>query len=298
MASPTIFLFLSILSSTGIFLIFRLIEKRGIATFPVIVVNYIIASTLGFVLSRRTYTDIDSFPPPFYVLAIIIGVLFIVMFFVVGRSSQKAGMGITTIAGKMSVIFPIAFSILYDPDDILSPLKLAGILITLPGVILTILKKKQGMSDPAFIYLPLILFIGMGVVDSLVKLAQYRYISESNLPLFTTILFSISALVGIGISLTRKNHLVSMYRAGVLFWGTCLGISNFGSIYFLVRTLDHHDPVKGSLDSSIVFGINNIGIVSFSVLLGLLIFREKLSGQNITGIVICILAILLLAFSA
>jgi multidrug transporter EmrE-like cation transporter len=47
-----------------------------------------------------------------------------------------------------------------------------------------------------------------------------------------------------------------------------------------------------------VFGINNIGIVSFSVLLGLLIFREKLSGKNIAGIIICMLAILLLAFSA
>ena len=298
MASPTIFLFLSILSSTGIFLIFRLIEKRGISTFPVIVVNYIVASSIGFILSRGISLDTGSFPVPFYLLAILIGVLFIVMFYLVGRSSYKSGMGITTIAGKMSVIFPITFSILYDPEDVLSPLKLAGILLTLPGLLLTVLKKKQALTDPSSVYLPLILFVGMGVVDSMVKLAQYRYISENNLSFFTAILFSISALVGIGISLFRKDHLLSLYRPGVLFWGTCLGMVNFGSIYFLVRTLDHHDPLKGKLDSSIVFGINNIGIVSFSVLLGYLLFREKLTRQNVAGIFTCILAILLLSFSA
>jgi drug/metabolite transporter (DMT)-like permease len=297
-ASPTIFLILSILSSTGIFLIFRLIEKRNIETFPVIVVNYIIASILGLVMSWRTTADKEPFPAPFYILAITIGVLFIIMFFILGRSTQKAGMGITTIAGKMSVIFPIAFSILYDPEDVLSPLKLAGILLTLPGVLLTVFKKKQRIPEVSVIYLPLILFVGMGFVDSLVKLAQHRYIHENNLPVFITILFSISALTGIGSCLFRKNCLASLYRAGVLLWGTFLGMVNFGSIYFLVRALDHSDPLRGSLDSSIVFGINNIGIVSFSVLLGLLIFREKLSGKNIAGIFICMLAILLLAFSA
>ncbi len=298
MASPTIFLLLSIFSSTGIFLIFRLIEKRGIGTFPVIVINYIVPSALGFSLSRGILLDGAAFPLPFYFLATLIGVLFIVMFFVVGRSSQKAGMGITTIAGKMSVIFPIAFSILYDPEDVLSALKMVGILVTLPGVLLTVWKKKQDLPDPAYIYLPLILFIGMGVVDSLVKLAQYSYISEHNLSLFTAILFSISALVGLGISLFSKDRLLSLFRPGVLFWGICLGTVNFGSIYFLVRTLDHEDPVTGKLDSSIVFGINNIGIVSLSLLLGFLLFSEKLSRQNIAGISICVLAIILLAFSA
>ena len=96
-------------------------------------------------MSWRTTPDKDPFPAPFYIIAIIIGVLFIIMFFILGRSTQKAGMGITTIAGKMSVIFPIAFSILYDPEDVLSPLKLAGILVTLPGVLLTVFKKKQGI---------------------------------------------------------------------------------------------------------------------------------------------------------
>jgi drug/metabolite transporter (DMT)-like permease len=296
-ASPTIFLILSIISSTGIFLIFRLIEKRGIRTFPVIVINYIIAASLGLILSTGTSATKGSFPPQYSGLAILIGFLFIVMFFVVGRSSQKAGMSVTTVAGKMSVIFPITFSLLYDPADSFSSLKLAGILVAIPGVLMTVIRKQQGLRNSSFIYLPLLLFIGMGVVDSLIKLAQFRYISEDNLSLFTAILFSISALIGILVSLFRKHDRLLLFNKAVLFWGICLGAVNFGSIYFLIRALNYKDMAKGSLDSSVIFGINNIGIVSFSVLLGLILFREKLSPLNVAGILTCILATLLLAYS-
>jgi multidrug transporter EmrE-like cation transporter len=56
-------------------------------------------------------------------------------------------------------------------------------------------------------------------------------------------------------------------------------------------------PVRGGIDSSVVFGINNIGIVGLSVLLGVLIFRERLSWINMLGIMVCIAATILLAYS-
>lgn len=292
-----LFLLLSVLSSTGIFLIFRLIEKQGIKNFPVIVVNYFTAALLGFALNSRTTADPDPFPAGFYALAMLIGILFIVMFFVVARSSQKAGMGVTTIAGKMSVIFPILFSILYDAEDALSMLKATGIAIAILGVLFTIYKKRTQLPEPAFIYLPVFLFFGMGIVDSLVKLAQYEYISDQNLSLFTAILFSISALSGLVSSFFRRERFYSIFRCRALFWGVLLGGVNFGSIYFLVKTLNYIHPEHGMIDSSVVFGINNIGIVVLSVILGMVLFHEKLSGINRAGIAICIIATILLAYA-
>jgi len=292
------YLLLSILSSTGIFLIFRLIEKRNVRTFPVIVINYLTASSLGFGLSREAGGVSWDFPLPFYVLAAVIGILFIIMFFIVARSSQKAGMAVTTIAGKMSVIFPIAFSILWDPGDTISLVKATGILVALPGVLFTIFKKRNKLPDLSLLYLPLILFVGMGVVDSLVKLAQHEYISDNNLSLFTALLFGISALCGILISLTNRDKLNSLFNIRVVGWGILLGLVNFGSIFFLVRTLNYRHPVNGTIDSSVVFGINNIGIVALSVLLGVLLFRERLSRLNIAGILICIVATIILAYSS
>jgi uncharacterized membrane protein len=79
--------------------------------------------------------------------------------------------------------------------------------------------------------------------------------------------------------------------------GALLGGVNFGSIFFLVKTLNFIDPENGAIDSSVVFGINNIGIVALSVILGMLIFQEKLSAVNKTGILICIIATILLAYA-
>lgn len=291
-------LLLSILSSTGIFLIFRLIDRKDVKTFPVIVINYITASFLGFAISGGMGSREWDYALPFYILAAIIGTLFIVMFFVVARSSQKAGMAVTTIAGKMSVIFPIAFSILYDPSDSISLIKAMGIILALPGLLLTIYKKREGKTDPSLLYLPLILFAGMGIVDSLVKLAQYEYVSDRNLSLFTALLFGISTLNGILISLGDRERLKSLFSFRVLVWGVLLGLVNFGSIYFLVRTLNYRHPRWGSIDSSVVFGINNIGIVALSVLLGVMLFRERLSRINLAGMLICIIATIMLAYSS
>jgi len=292
-----LFLLLSILSSTGIFLIFRLIERWGIKNFPVIVINYMAAALLGFYLSSQTDVEPGPFPAAFYGLATLIGILFILLFFVVARSSQKAGMGITTIAGKMSVIFPILFSILYDDQDSISTLKAMGILVALTGVLLTIYKKRTQLPEPAFIYLPVVLFFGMGAVDSLVKLAQYEYISDANLSLFTAILFSISALCGLLASFFQKGRFRSIFIPRTILWGAILGMVNFGSIYFLVKTLNHIHPERGAIDSSVVFGINNIGIVGLSVILGMLLFQEKLTPINKAGVMASIIATILLAYA-
>ena len=292
-----LFLLLSILSSTGIFLIFRLIEKKGVKNFPVIVVNYLTAAILGFIISGGTATGAGLFPAPFYGLAVLIGILFIIMFFVVARSSQKAGMAVTTIAGKMSVVVPIGFSLVYDPQDTISLLKTAGILVALAGVLLTIYKKRAEWPDPAHIYLPVFLFAGMGLVDSLVKLAQYEFLSDTNLSLFTAILFSISAISGGIASFFEKGRFRSIFSVSVLFWGGLLGCVNFGSIFFLVKTLNYQHPDRGAIDSSVVFGINNIGIVALSVFLGMWLFREKLSPVNRLGIGICIVATMMLAYA-
>jgi len=51
------------------------------------------------------------------------------------------------------------------------------------------------------------------------------------------------------------------------------------------------------MDSSVVFGLNNIGIVGLSVILGMLLFHEKLSVMNKTGVLVCITATIILAYA-
>ncbi|RLD97063.1 MAG: hypothetical protein DRJ13_12840 [Bacteroidetes bacterium] len=114
------FLLLCILSSTAIFVTFKTINRLNIPAFPVIVINYLVATLLGFLIYRGD-TGLTSISGSRWLsISIIIGILFILMFFLVAYSTRKAGITVTTVASKMSVIFPIVFSLIIDPSDQLS----------------------------------------------------------------------------------------------------------------------------------------------------------------------------------
>lgn len=292
-----IFLLLSILSSTSLFVIFKYVDRYGLRNFDVIIINYIVASILGFSISKYDPSIFPLWSNPWFPYAMTIGILFVIGFVLIGKSSQKVGIAITTVASKMSVIIPITFSLLYDPYDHITNLKLAGILLALMAVFLTVYRKRKIDFDPRNLYLPIILFLGMGVIDSIIKLAQFKYIDNGISTLFSAVLFSIAAITGILTNLIQGTSFKSLLRPGTLMWGTLLGLGNYGSIWFLILALNHKMPSGVPLDGSVVFGINNIGIVAMSVIIGLIAFREKLTFLNWAGIALSFLAIYILSYT-
>lgn len=292
-----IYLILSILSSTGIFLVFKFLDHKKLPSFPVILINYFTASILGFLINADRISISEIIEAPWIPISVIIGFLFIVMFFVIARSSSEAGISITTVASKMSVVFPIAFSMIIDPTDQLTLLKAAAVVSALTGVLLTVYEPVHTPANKKRMLIPLLLFIGMGIVDSLVKFAQHTFVRDENTALFSAVLFLMAFFTGIIILPFRKEGVSEFNRGQVWIFGLLLGIVNFGSIFMMVSALNFVSSGGIRIDSSIVFGANNIGIVSFSVLAGLLIFREKLHRINWVGITISALAIIMFSLS-
>ncbi|MDA3780519.1 MAG: hypothetical protein PF487_09935 [Bacteroidales bacterium] len=217
------------------------------------------------------------------------------MFVIIAKSSQVVGIAVTTVSNKMSVIIPIIFSIIIDPFDILTNIKLFGIILAVISVFLIIYRKRKVDFNAKNIYLPIILFLGMGIIDSLVKYSQQNYVDDNNLALFTVVLFAIAAIAGFITKIIRKTSFKKLLNLKTLLWGLLLGISNYGSIYFIIKALNYKDNFGNTFDGSIVFGVNNIGIVSLSVLIGLIVFKEKLTKINLIGIFISLLAIYVLS---
>jgi drug/metabolite transporter (DMT)-like permease len=292
-----LFLLLCILSSTGIFTIFKLIDRRQLPPLPIIVINYLLATVLGFVLHGEPLVAADLLHIDWLMMSILIGILFIIMFFLVAWSSARAGISITTVASKMSVVFPMVFSMLIDPSDRLSTLKLMAIFATLLGVGFTVYRKERNKRGAGIFWLPLLLFAGMGIVDSLVKFAQHNFVADQEAALFSAVLFLNAWLTGMVIMGTRPARFRAWARAEVWFWGLLLGAVNFGSIFFMVRALNYRNGLGQGLDSSAVFGMNNTGIVALSVLLGLLVFKEKLRPLNWVGIGLSCLALILFSLA-
>lgn len=284
-----IYLVLNIISSTAIVILFKFFERLKISTFRAIVINYIVAATVGIVLNRSSISYTSIYNQTWFYLAVIIGILFIVMFNVIARTAQKNGIAVASVAGKMSVIIPISFSIVYY-NEALGLQKVFGIILALSAVVLIIIPRRNMRFNLQYIYWPVLLFTGSGIVDSMVKFAQAEYLSDDVISIFSALLFAIAGVTGIITMLVKNDSLLQLANLKVLAGGTLLGICNFGSIYFLVLALN-----RSGMDSSIVFGINNVGVLLFSVCGGMIFFRERLSLINWTGFMLAIIAIIILS---
>jgi len=292
-----IFIVLTIVSSTALFVIFKLAANWGIDKYPVILINYFTAFILGFIiisLGNKGFQIHQNW----LLFAFAIGFLFIVMFYLIAISTRMAGIAVTGIASKMSVVFPILFSLFIDTTDKLSWLKSLGIITALLAILLTAYKKEDGKVKKEKMLLPILLFIGMGLTDSVVKWAQYTVVSNDKVLPFSTTIFIFSAITGIIFGICKKEKIRNIFQYKSLLLGFMLGVFNLGSIFFIIRALNHQNTITlERVDGSIVFGTTNLGIVSLSVLVGLIFFKEKISPVNWIGISLSVVSVVLLAFS-
>lgn len=104
------------------------------------------------------------------------------------------------------------------------------------------------------------LFVAIGLIDATLKFAQEN-LSESEISIFTAISFGISGVIGVILSFVGSVKFKDFIKIKTLITGVIIGSANFGSMYFMIFALN-----KSGLDSSVVFGINNIAIISVSVL--------------------------------
>jgi drug/metabolite transporter (DMT)-like permease len=293
-----IHLVFSILSSFSILIIFKTIGRRKIDLFQVIIINYAAAFTLGLLLNRVNggsdgpgLNVLSLIRAPWLYTSMAIGLCLIIMFFVIGISTQKAGISVTGIAGKISVIIPMLFSIVYYHET-LTAIKTAGIVLALPALACIVVKKRDSRLDRRYLVLPLLLFLGMGGLDALVKFVQHEHIVPETSAGFTGACFFFAFVSGLVICLIRQVSVKEFIKTRVLVAGTLLGISNFGSMFFLINALNSR-----VFDSSVIFGINSVGIVGLSVFLALILFKERLSRLNWAGVLLATGAILALVSS-
>lgn len=285
-----IYLLLSILASTFIFVVFKLFKRFRINTLQAIVVNYFVACISGIIAFEGTITISEIPNYDWFYHTIVLGALFIIVFNLMAATTQKSGLSVVSVATKMSVVVPILFGLLYYKES-LSFLKIMGIVLALLAVYLVSLKSEAGLKiDRRSLYLPILVFLGSGVIDTSLKYLEEAFVAENEVPIFSATIFASAGLIGflmVVIMMIRgkfKLHLKNVLA------GICLGVPNYFSIYFLVKALR-----TGLLDSSGIFTVNNVAIVMLSTLIGILLFTERLQKKNWVGIVFAILSILLIA---
>lgn len=284
-----IYLLLSIVCSSALVLLFKLFERRGVPIFQAIVCNYWVATVCSFLFlpgAVRANPGVilqASWLP----LAFGLGSLFILIFTLISRTTVKFGVSTASVASKLGLVFPVilAFTIY---NEAFSLLKLIGILLAFVAVVLSSIKKNEHEQPHqlADYILPLLVFLGSGLCDSLTQFANKRYLMNTGMEEFTLVLFTAAAIAGslfLLYSVVAKGMRINMLSLG---WGVVLGTVNYFSFLFLLKSL-----ALLPWGSSVVFPLNNLGIVAFSTLVGIVVYKERISVLNFVGLLFAVASI-------
>lgn len=280
------YLILSVLLSTAIIITFRIFNNFKISIVQAITVNYLVASAFGFASESESFNLATLPDQPWFYFAILMGFSLIVSFNLFALSAQKAGVAVTAISSRMSVVVPVTLGFLVFGDTS-GIVKIAGIILGLVAFFLTSRKDKNIKINKSYLFLPVLLFIAVGTNDSLMKAAEHFYITTDFVPFLATS-FGFALIFGIvvfGYKLNKQNQKIELKN---IIAGVILGLLNWYSTLFVLKGLD-------IFQVSFFIPIYNVGVVALSALIGFAIFKEKLSRINWIGIGLAILAIILIA---
>ena len=285
-----IFLLLSILFSTGLFVIFKYFGIYKIDVLKAIFVNYIVAFFMGFFFAERQIPISEIYLEPWFSGALFLGALFVSIFFVMAMTAQKNGVSVTSIAGKMSVVVPVVFGIILYNESV-TFLKIVGIIMALIAVYLSSVKEEKSEKNGTLL-LPILLFIGSGTIDTLLKYIQENYVSDEDVSIFSGSLFGIAGAFAFFILVIKTIKKREAFGYKNIIAGIILGIPNYYSIIFLIKALQNKN-----FESSTLFTINNVAIVVVSTLVGLFFFKEKFSIKNKIGVAMAVLGIIIVTIA-
>lgn len=287
-----IYLLLTISMNVIIFLAFRSFSRFKINTFPAIFINYLTCVLTGLIFQgNQGVVKTSHLNEPWFWASIMLGSFFIFTFFLMAKTTQVRGVAVATVASKMSLAIPVLFSlfIFQVGVDQLNILHYLGIILAFFAILLVTKKPKELRKGPfhwKMLALPLSVFFLGGLIDTSINYINLHLINEEQNNLFLIHNFFFAFLVGIIFAAIKKTRI----RPKDIIGGIYLGIPNYFSVYFLLKTLSYYQN-----NGALVYPTINIGIIIFSTLLAIIFFQERLNKLNWLGVALATLVILLLS---
>jgi drug/metabolite transporter (DMT)-like permease len=292
-----IYIILNIVASVLLLGIFKLFDKFKINSFHAIIVNYFAASVTGLIFSKNSFDINQLLDSKWIYVSIPLGFLLISIFHLISLTTRKLSMSIASVANKMSVVLPVLFSVIVLNES-LNALKITGIVLALIALYFATYSKKDNTSqNKQLIYLPILVFIGSGLIDVAINATKAFYVhNDQDGEMFTVSSFAFAFIIGLSVigfqkirgKFSGKSDMVP-FEIKSIAGGILLGIPNYFSIFFIIKALE-----SNVLSSAQIFPLLNISNVVLSTLIGYIIFKEKLSAKNLIGISIALIAIALI----
>lgn len=278
-----IFLIFAILASVSVAIFLKVARRRHIDIAQAILVNYITAIGLCFLLLKPQLSA-DVFHQGVLIF-VALGVLLPSVFIIMAKAVDLVGIAKSDVAQRLALFLPILASFTIFGEN-LTLAKGVGIVLAFASLIaLTYKPQKQSLSSQTPSNLKntaLILggvWLGYGVIDVLFK--QMSKLGGA-FPNTLTVSFMLAFVLLFIYLLAKKTH----WQGKSLASGVVLGVLNFANILFYIKA---HQAFKD--DPTLVFAGMNIGVICLGAVVGLFVFKEKLSKINGMGIILGICAV-------
>lgn len=281
------FLIFSILCSVSVGILFKIAKRFPVSFQQMINYNYVIAIVLCYGVYQPDINVINANAPwPIYgVLAVLLPTVFLVL----AASIRHIGIVKTDIAQRFSLIISIMAAFLVFQETI-SPVKWLGLAIGLTAIFLTLYRNENNSSDQNKWLFPVVVLLGFGIIDVCFKVIA----THTQIP-YTTSLFLVfcgAFVVSTGITVFRMVSKKEKLNLKSLGFGIALGLLNFGNILFYLKA---HKALSDN--PSTVFAAMNFGVIVLGTLVGIIVFKEKVSRLNYLGIVLAVMAIIVITAS-
>ena len=282
---------ITISTFSSMVMLFKYFEKINVNNLQAISANYFTAGILSVIFLPNTFEfdKLNSWNTTlFFVLAFILGLLFVLTFNLYAHGAQKIGVTPSTIANKMSMIIPIIIGIILLNEEVTFN-KILGISFAFVAIFLSSIGDRKYSLNKNHLIIIVLLFIGQGLADGILNWAQEFILNGSNMNLFFAVTFLAAGFSGLLFLFFKLSSQKVKIEPKSIIWGIVLGIPNYLTLLYFVKSL------KSELfSSSEIFPIINIGVIIFCTILSIILFRERVSIYNWLGVILGVFSIVII----
>lgn len=280
-----LFLILSIICSVTVGVLFKVARSYNVSQVQIVGWNYVFALIFCYLSFSPDLSELRTLAP--WGIYVPIGILLPAIFLFLAASIKQVGIVKTDAAQRLSLFIPILAAWLLFKEDF-NILKITALLVGFPALLLILTKPSQN-TENKWIY-PAVVLLGFGIIDILFK----------QIALYTSLPYTTSLFVVFGIALLIMIVAV-VYDVIVtkvplnfknIIFGGLVGIFNFGNILFYLKA---HKVFTEN--PSTVFAGMNMGVIVIGSLVGIFVFKEKLTKMNYAGLFLALIAIVLIVMS-
>ena len=275
-----IYLLLAIISSALVSLVMRLSTDKVKGNIAMLVVNYIVCTCLaaGFAGFGELVPENQGVGRTLG-LGAVNGVLYLASFVLFQMNVKRNGVVLASTFMKLGLLVPMVLSVFLF-GEIPGVVQIIGFALAIIAILMINLEKDSGGKGFKF-GLVLLLLCG-GMADAMSKVFE-EVGNASHSQQFLLYTFAVAFILCICFMAYKKQKI----GRGEIVFGALIGIPNFFSAKFLLKSLE-------SVDAVIAYPTFSVATILVVTLVGVMAFKEKLGKRQWCALGIILAALVLL----